>query len=402
MTRPRVVILGGGFAGLACALALPASAADVVLVDRRSAFEFLPAIHELLSGLKAPAALRLPYPELLGGRGHRFRRGEVRAVDAVRRRVALARGALRYDYLVLALGAADADFGVAGVREHALGFKSVAQCAAIGRRLRALAAADAPARVTVVGAGLEGVEALGEILRRYRHSRLAVTVVEARERLLPGAPTAAGERLAAHCAAWGVRRVHGDRVARITARTLQLDSGRRLRSDLTIWTGGPAPQPLYAGSGLAGDGEWVPATPRLLHPAHARVYLAGDAAACVPAIAKQAYHAMDMGRHCARDLLRRERGRRRSPYRPAAKPQLIAFGDLDGLLVQGERVFAGAALGLGKEAVYQAVMARFDRRGGIARFAGLARRGCQAAGHVPWPLPSLRALPARLRLHRLA
>lgn len=399
--RPRVVILGGGFAGLSCALSLPAARFDVVVVDQRPHFEFLPGIHELLSGLKTPAALRLPLREVLAGAGHSFRRAAVMGVDPGRQRVAFKRGALRYDYLVLALGAADADFGVEGVAEHAMPFKSVDQCAAIGRRLGTLERGGGNARVTIVGGGFEGVEALGEILRRYRESPLAVTLVEVADRLMPAAPEAVGTQLAGHCDAWQVRRLHGDAVVRVTEKTLLLASGRRLRSDLTIWTGGPAPRPLYAASGLAGERAWLPATPRLLHPSDERVYLAGDAAGLAPPLAKQAYHAMDMGRHCAQDLLRRQRGRRTPAYRPAEKPQLIAFGDLDCLFVQGPRVLAGPALSLGKEAVYQAVMAQFDRRRGAASLHGLLQRGGAAAGRLGWPQPSLSSLRARARLQLL-
>ncbi|HSJ98735.1 MAG TPA: NAD(P)-binding protein [Myxococcota bacterium] len=86
---PRILVLGGGFAGLAAALAL-APARRVTLIDRRPHFEFLPNIHELVSGVKTPALLRLPLRAILARRGHRFLRGEIRRIDLAARRVVLA------------------------------------------------------------------------------------------------------------------------------------------------------------------------------------------------------------------------------------------------------------------------------------------------------------------------
>ena len=399
--RPRVLILGGGFAGLSCALELPASRFAVTLVDRRADFEFYPAIHELVSGLKKPGELRLPLKLLLERRGHRFRRGDVVAIDAAASAVQLARGSLPYDYLVLALGAADADFGVSGAREHAMPFKSVAQCAAIGRRLRGLAREEKPGRVTIIGGGLEGVEGLGEVLRRYGDTALPVTLVEAGPRLLPGAPAAVGRHLAAHCETAGVELLFGDPVDRVTPKTVRLASGRRLRSALTIWTGGPAPQPLLAESGLAAPGAWLAVTAALRHREYDNILVAGDAAELPRPIARQAYHAMDTGRHCADELRRAARGRRPRAFKAAEKPQLIAFGDRDCILLQGRHALAAPGLGLGKEAIFQAVMAQLDQRPLPARAAALLRRAPGLASPWVWPLPGMRELRRRGRLRAL-
>ena len=129
--RPRVVILGGGFAGLAAARGLDADRFDVTLVDRRPAFEFLPNIHELLSGVKSPELLRLPLDRALAGLGHRFVNDTVTGIDPVERtvRVERRRRPIGYDALVVALGGVDATRGVAGVTDHAHPFKSVDDCA---------------------------------------------------------------------------------------------------------------------------------------------------------------------------------------------------------------------------------------------------------------------------------
>ena len=104
--RPRVLILGGGFAGLAAVTELRADRFDVTLVDRRRTFEFLPNIHELLSGVKTAELLRLPLDDALERAGHRFVRDTVTAIDPKGRAVSLRRRKrpLEYDALIVIRG----------------------------------------------------------------------------------------------------------------------------------------------------------------------------------------------------------------------------------------------------------------------------------------------------------
>jgi NADH dehydrogenase len=392
--RDRVVILGGGFAGLACARALPARDFAVVLVDRRDRFEFLPNIHELVSGVKTPASLQLALKPLLRRQGHRFRRGTVLSIDRDARRVLLeGGGSVVYDRLVLAIGGVDATYGVTGVARHALPFKSIAQCARIGAALRALASRTGIGRVVIVGGGLEGVEALGEILRRYRDSGMQVTLLEARERLLPEAPAVLDAQLRTLCAGLPVEFRCKAAVRRINARSVTLRDGERLPSDLTIWTGGPAPPPLLANSGLS-DGGWAPVDACLRSTVDPAIHIAGDAAAPPEPLPRQAYHGLDMGRCVAQNLQRERRGRTPGPFRPAPKPMLVSFGDLSCFLVAGDCVLAGPALGAGKEAIYEWVMTQLDQQALPLRALRGAVRGRLAARELLWPVL---ASPARWR-----
>jgi NADH dehydrogenase len=385
-----VSILGGGFAGLTAALELDARRHDVTLVARSRWFEWLPNVHELLSGVKTPDLLRLPLDRIVRGAGHRFVRDEITRIDPVGRAVSTRRRRtpLPFDVAIVALGGVDATRGVRGVVEHALPFKSVAQCDRIGRRLAALARRRRGGRVVIVGGGLEGVEALGEILRRHRDGGLRVTLVEARDRLLPETPAALDAHVRGLCAPWGVDFAMGAPVERIEPDAVVLEDGRSLASDLTIWTGGPAPPALLAASGLAPAGAWAPVDVSLESKGHPGVFVAGDAAELPTPIARQAYHALDMGVHAARNAERRLVGRDPIPFRPSGKPMLISFGDLSCFLVAGRLALAGPSLCAAKEAVFELVMAQLDARPWWRRWPAVGRRAGLAARRLLWPTVS--------------
>jgi NADH dehydrogenase FAD-containing subunit len=386
LKRASVTIVGGGFAGLACANALDSRRFAVTLIDRKRHFEFLPNIHELLSGVKKPAQLRLDLNAAMQALGHDFVCAEVTALDPTARCARLgARGRRTSDYLLVAPGSADADYGVEGVKQNSLGFKSVVECQAIHRRLEALRRNKTPGQIVIIGAGLEGIEALGEILRRYRQTPLKLTLIEAQPGLLPGMPDAVGRYIEAFCEQWEVECVNGDPVTRITPKTVLLRSGRRLRSAATIWTGGPTPPPLLARAGLAEPGTWAAVTPGLEHVSFARVFIAGDAASTANPISKQAYHALDMGRCVATNIERSERGRRLRAYKPAPKPTLLAFGDLSTVIVSDQGALAGPALAAAKEAVFSGVMTQLDQRATPERLDGLLKRGRAATRELLWP-----------------
>lgn len=382
-SRPRVVIVGGNFAGLTAARHLDRRHA-VTVIDRSPSFEWLPNIHELLSGVKRPADLRLPLRRLVTRLGHRFVRAEVIGIDARAGRLTTADGReFAFDACIVAVGGVNDTFGVKGADRYSMPFKSVDDCAAIGRRLASLVRQSGERSVVIVGGGLEGVEALGEILRRRgARESLHVCVVESGPRLLSGAPPALDAAVRARGAACGVRFCTGSPVTAVSRTQVRLRSGERLRSDLTIWTGGVTASPMLRESALAGkSGSWASVTTALQSKRFENLFVVGDAAALPSPLPKQAYFAMQMG-ECAADNARRWlAGRRLRAFRPAAKPMLVTFGDLDTFLVLGRSVIASPALAVLKEAVFQATMAQIDPpmdpsalRDLTARLRGTARK----------------------------
>lgn len=387
--RRSVVIIGANFAGLACAMKLSRQY-DVTVFDSSSHFEFLPNIHELLSGVKRPELLRLPRPELIHRLGHRFVEDEVVKIDASTGIASTASGRTwRFDACVVAVGGVNNTFGLPGVEQFTLPFKSVEDSAAISRRLATLAASGRRLSVVIVGGGLAGVEALGEILRRYgRLKNVELHLVEAGRRLVPGWPPALGREIERKCRPFAVTFHKGESVKSVTRTRVRLASGRTLTSDLTLWAGGAAPSPLLALSGLSPDSAaWAPVRPTLQSRFFDNIFVIGDAAGLPQPTSKQAYHALDMGSHAAGNIRRLLAGRKLRPFRPGPEINLISLGDIDTYLVVGKRVFASPALAPGKELIFQANMARLDPPTGFRPAWALHERYWQGIQRLT--LPSL-------------
>jgi NADH dehydrogenase FAD-containing subunit len=375
-TRPRVAIVGANFSGLRAAQEL-GSEFDVTVFDPSPWFEWLPNIHELVSRAKRPSDLRLPRKRLVAAAGHRFVRDAVAGIDARRGTLATAGGTVHaFDFCIVAAGSVDATYGVRGVERHAMPFRSVEQCDAIGRRLVALMKGRKARSIVIVGGGFAGVEALGEVLRRYRtRDNLTLHIVEAGPALMPGASPKIDAAVRRHVRAYDVRIHTRSPVAAITPTGVRLQGGQRLRSDLTIWTGGGVAPPLLHAAKLAPKQlQWAPVDATLRSRRFDNVFVIGDAAALPVAVPKQAFHALEMGECAAANVRRAAAGRALRRYRPSRTPLLVAFGDLDTFLVAGRSVVANPALAAGKEAVYQVTMAQIDPPSNVHALGQLASR----------------------------
>ncbi|MEO6860352.1 MAG: NAD(P)/FAD-dependent oxidoreductase [Microcoleus sp.] len=164
--QPRICILGGGFGGLHTALRLsqlPYSKTEkpeIVLVDRRDRFLFVPLLYELLTGELQTWEIAPPFAELLQNTGVRFCQGTVSGIDVESKRVQLRDGPeIPCDRLVLALGGETPLDMVKGAFEYAYSFRSLDDAYRLEERLRFLEASDTDKiRVAIVGAGYSGVE----------------------------------------------------------------------------------------------------------------------------------------------------------------------------------------------------------------------------------------------------
>ncbi len=349
---PHVVILGCGFGGLFAAQELRGAALRVTLVDRVNHHLFQPLLYQVATaGLAAPT-IAAPIRHILASQDNAtVLLGEARSIDRVRRAVRLEDGSeLAYDHLIVATGATHSYFGRDDWAQYAPGLKTLEDALEIRKRIlfafeRAERETDAARRAAwltfvVIGAGATGVEMAGTIAELARHTLRGefrrfdprdarVVLVEATERVLPGFPPDLSEKARLQLERLGVTVWLGRRVSAVDAEGVQLGEDR-LASRAVIWAAGVAASPLGAtlGAPLDGSGRVI-VEPDLSVPGHPEVCVVGDLAAVPshePAIPGMAPAAKQMGRHAARNLLRRLRGEPAVPFRYRDFGQLATIG----------------------------------------------------------------------------
>jgi len=338
---PRVVVVGGGFAGLAAVKALAGAPVDVVVVDRHNHHVFQPLLYQVATAGLSPADIAAPIRWILRRQANvRVLLDDVVRVHPAERRLELsASGALTYDYLVVATGVTHAYFGHDDWAAHAPGLKTLDDAVAIRRRvLVAFEKAERetdPARqrelltFVVIGGGPTGVEMAGAIAEIARQALAdefdAVAPRTARVLLLEGGPAILPtyvERLRASARealpALGVEvrestRVTdvGDGVVRAGAETIVAGT--------VVWSAGVQASPIgrQLGGEVDGSGR-VRVAADLSVPAHPEVFVVGDLMAItgadgapVPGVAQAA---MQSGRRAAANILARLHGRPTAPF----------------------------------------------------------------------------------------
>lgn len=367
-TKPRVLIVGGNLAGISAARNLSPNRFQVTVVDPSIYVEWLPNIHELVSKKKDPTDLRHHRGELLKALKHQFVLDAVVHLDSVEKYASLASGAkIYFDFCIMAAGGISNDMGVQGVNAHAFRFKSVRDSYQISSRLQKLADTKRFSHIVIVGGGIEGIEALGEVLRRYRKKRcFEVHLIDAQSQLLSSRFPALDKRIRDLCKNQPVHFHHSTRVGELANGCVILENGERLQSDCTIWTGGAKPNPLLASSGLArAPLAWANVDDYLISSRFDNTLVIGDAADLPTGLSKQAYHAIGMGKAAAMNIERLAKDLLPQKFNITAKPTLVSFGDLDTFLMFNNTSLASPLLTSAKETIYQVGFTQLNPPRGI-------------------------------------
>lgn len=360
-SRPRLLVIGGGFAGLWAVRALAAEAVDIVLIDRCNHHLFQPLLYQVATaGLSAPA-IAAPLRHILRRqRNVTVLLGEVREIDRAARVVHLADGSCeRYDQLLVATGATHAYFGHDDWAAHAPGLKTLDDAMLIRARLlgafeRAEQCTDEAAQApwlnfVIVGAGPTGVELAGTLAEIARHTlqsefrridptRARVLLIEAGPRVLPAFEPYLSERARQQLERLGVEVLLNSPVQRIDAEGVDLQD-RRIDARTVVWAAGVAASPLGTHLGVALDRAGrVPVNADLSVPGAPDIYVAGDLAALMQdgkPVPGTAPAAKQMGRHVAENLRRRWHGEPTREFRFRDVGALATIGRMAAVLRMG-------------------------------------------------------------------
>jgi NADH dehydrogenase len=358
-SRLRVVIVGGGFAGIHAARGLRRLPVDVTLVDRRNHHTFQPLLYQVALAVLSPADIAQPIRTILRSQQNaEVLMDEVIGIDPDARQITLSSGAqLRYEYLVLATGATHSYFGRDDWAPLAPGLKTIEDATEIRRRvLLAFELAERqmvehgwhpPLNFVVIGGGPTGVElagAISDIAQLYmRHDFRHIDPAKSRVLLLEGSPRVLGtypEDLSAKAEAalrrLGVEVHTHTHVTAVGPGWVEAEANKtssRIDAAVTLWAAGVEASPLGNLLGAPLDYRGCVVVDRRLNPpGMPEVFVLGDLAHLeqdghqVPGVAQPA---MQMGDHLAKILAADLAGRPRPAFRYRDKGDMATIGRMD-------------------------------------------------------------------------
>ena len=355
--KPKVVIVGGGMAGLSAAKALKKAPVDVLLIDRTNHHLFQPLLYQVATAVLTPAQIAAPLRSVM--RGHKnvtTLLGEVSGVDTERKVVFVSDAdrqavPVGYDYLVLATGVSHSYFGHNEFERFAPGLKSLADAVHIRNRiLQAFEQAEAEEdprshrdllTFVLVGAGPTGVEMAGAIsmlirkslrkeFRRIDPKSARVVLIDAADRVLPPFAADISQAAKQRLESLGVEIRLGHPADKIDEDGLTI-GGERIASKCVIWTAGVAPSPAgkWLGAPMDRAGR-VRVRPDLTVPNHPEIFVVGDTASLdhdgkpLPGVAQVA---IQQGRYAGRVVRARVSGKTiPAPFRYFDKGSMAVVG----------------------------------------------------------------------------
>jgi NADH dehydrogenase len=351
--RPRILILGGGFAGLYTARGLKHVEADVIVIDRHNYHLFQPLLYQVATAGLNPSDIAAPIRGILGRQKNvSVVLGEAAAVNVEEKRVQLADGAsLAYDHLVVATGATHSYFGHPEWEQVAPGLKTIDDALEIRRRvLLAFEAAErepdpdkqqALLTFVIIGGGPTGVELAGTLteiarktmvrdFRNIRPESARILLIEGKDRVLPVYPPDLSEKARKQLVELGVDVIVSAIVTDVTDHDVKIGD-RVIPTRTVLWGAGVQASPLARSLGVPLDRAGrVLVEPDLTIPGHPDVFVIGDLAAAqqhdgsfVPGVAPAA---IQEGQHTALNLERAVEGQPLRAFKYRNKGSLATIG----------------------------------------------------------------------------
>lgn len=366
--RPRVVIVGAGFAGLWAAKALADAPVELYLLDRHNYHTFLPLLYQVAAAEIEPGQIGYPIRAILRDvKNIHFILADVQRVDLVAQTVKTATASIPYDYLVLATGSISRFFGIPGAEEHAYSLKTMEEGIELRNHiLRCFERANQEPNeahrrrlltFAVVGGGPTGVEyagALSELIQgplakdypELDLDEVRVVLLEAADRLLLAMPSKLSRYAVERLQRMGVEVRLRAMVNEVTPESVHLQDGGAIATETVVWVAGVQGEGVARHSGLPAlpDGR-VEVLPTLHLPDYANVYVAGDLAAFaeedgryLPMVAPVA---TQQGTTVAENIKRQLQGEKLRPFKYNDKGNMSTIGRNAAVAHIGGRALSG-------------------------------------------------------------
>ncbi len=357
--KPRIVILGGGFAGLAAAKSLRGIAAEILLVDRQNHHLFQPLLYQVATAGLSAADIAQPLRHILAGQENcSIIMDEVVRINPDKQEVFLKDSSLIYDYLIVALGVCTGYFGHHQWARYAPGLKTLDEATEVRRRvLLAFEKAETAKRpdaaafwlkFVVVGGGPTGVELAGAVaelarfvlkgeFKRIDPTAACVHLIEAGDRLLPGFGQKQSVYTKKRLQSMGVTVHLNSTVENISREGVEIN-GTLLQTGTVLWAAGVEGNGVAKTLGkqiLFDRAGRVEVNPDLTVSHYRTLFVVGDLANATDSAGKKvpgvAPAASQMGKHAARQIIHDLNGRSRSAFRYFDKGSMATIGRSSGV-----------------------------------------------------------------------
>lgn len=318
----EIVILGGGFAGVFAAKELKKLDSEqfrVTLVDKNSYHLFIPSLYEVATAEEPRSNICIPFHEIFP-HGVRFIKGEAQKINKDAKEIEFNGGqVLKYDYLVIALGAESDYRNIPGLKENSIAFKSLEEAEKIrnivAEKYKEMTGQGKALMIALVGGGATGVE-LSTELSKYEEKlggNIEVSVFQGGSSLLKGVSPKVSEIAKDRLQKAGVNVHLNSRVKKVTDKFLELEDGRQHPYDVLIWTGGVRSSSVVLEDGFTLNSEKrIEVDEYLRVKGEENVFAAGDIADLAPRVAQVAH---EQGTTAGKNLARLLKGQKMEPYK---------------------------------------------------------------------------------------
>ena len=389
MASTKVVILGGGFAGINAAKSLGNSQFDVWLIDRTNHHLFQPLLYQVASAALSPGDIAVPIREIVSPYENiTVIMGEVVEIDKKKQEVRLHNGDLiGYEYLIIALGARHSYFGKNEWEPFAPGLKTLDDALKIHERILmsfekaercdSISEARKYLNFVIIGGGPTGVEMAGAIseiayqtmlrdFRRIDTTKTKIHLIEGSEHILPVYPERLSNKARHYLENFGVNVITGKRVSQITAEGVTVEN-LFIPAENVLWAAGNQASSVLKTLGVPLDRQGRVLVDRdLTIPEHPEVFALGDAACAMdkkgnplPGLAPVA---VQQGRYVAQMLRRRLPHSERPPFVYFDKGTMATIGKSKAIGTFGKVQFSGFIAWLGWSFIHILYLIGFRNR----------------------------------------
>ena len=358
----KILILGGGFGGVRCALELDKKFknenVEITLIDRNGYHLFVPALYEVASvyGLKKdPFAVQLkrticmPYADIFNETKVNFIQVDIAEINLAHKLVRTGGDRIiEYDHLVIALGSEVADYNVQGVRDYAQQFKTLDDALFINQKLEELSEKfktgerTEPFSFLICGGGFTGIELAAELgcctkvikeKCKLKGRCSSITLFEAGPRMLPAISEKERRFIKKRLTKLGVVIMENSPIEEVGPDFVKLKTGQKVNGDLIVWTAGTAPnQFLLSTAGLPiSDTKRIAVEATLEVKNLKNIYAIGDAVEFADPKSQKpipsfAYIAVDQGHIVAQNICNSTRNKALKKYKPFYSIWIIPVG----------------------------------------------------------------------------